>query len=280
MHLSHYDPAWVARKARERPSDLRLASHIVDAIADAGFNALIVDCADGVRYRSHPELRRPYSIAMAGLTALAARARRRGLDVIPKLNFAQSARHQHNHWFRPHHDRLDDDEYWRRAFLIVDELIRACRPRRFFHVGMDEDHDRSTVQYVEAVRRLRAGIRRRGLRTVMWNDTAHLYGRRWVHAEKCLRAEPTLPRDVVQMLWDYSKVHPEIVRRLWRRGFTVWAAPGRTAPLVQGWRDALLRHGSGMVMTTWTTCRPANRARLLGPVETLGRLYSLPAGAR
>jgi hypothetical protein len=33
-------------------------------------------------------------------------------------------------------------------------------------------------------------------------------------------------------------------------------------------------------MTTWAACRPANRARLLGPVETLGRLYSLPAGAR
>jgi hypothetical protein len=218
---------------------------------------------------------------MTGLAALAARARRHGLDVIPKLNFAQSARHQHNHWFRPHHDRFDDDEYWRRAFLIVDELIRACRPRRFFHVGMDEDHDRSTEQYVAAVRRLRAGLRRRGLRTVMWNDTAHFYGRRWVHAEKCLRAEPALPRDVVQMIWDYSAVHPDIVRRLRRRGFTVWAAPGRTAPLVQGWREALLRHGgTGMVMTTWAACRPANRARLLGPVDALGRLYGLPAGAR
>lgn len=215
LHLSHYDPAWIARKARERPIDLRLAAHVVDALAAAGFNAVILDCEDGVRYRTHPELRRPYSISMKGLAALAARARRRGLDVIPKLNFAQSALHRHNHWFRPHHDRFDDEEYWHRAFVIIDELIRACRPRRFFHVGMDEDHDRSTVQYVHAVRRLQDGLRRRGLRAVMWNDTAHMGGRRWVHAEKCLRAEPDLPRDVVQVVWDYSDVrqapHPPVL---------------------------------------------------------------------
>ena len=274
LHLSHYDPAWLARKARERPIDLRLAAEVVDALGAGGFNALIVDCEDGVRYRTHPELRRPYSISMAGLARLAARARRRGLDVVPKLNFAQSARHQHNHWFRPYHDRFDDEEYWRRAFLVIDELIRACRPRRFFHVGMDEDHDRSTEQFVRAVWRLRDGLRRRSLRAVMWNDSAHLDGRRAVHAEKCLRAEPGLPRDVVQAVWDYSCVHPDIIRRLRRRGFTVWGAPGRTAALVQRWRAALLRHGgSGVIMTNWIACRPANRTRLLEPIETLGRLY-------
>jgi hypothetical protein len=217
---------------------------------------------------------------MKSLAVLAAGARRRGLDVVPKLNFAQSALHQHNHWFRPHHDRFDDEEYWRRAFLIVDEIIRACRPRLFFHVGMDEDHDRSTAQYVHAVWRLRDGLRRRGLRTVMWNDTAHMRGRRWVHAEKCLRAEPALPRDVVQAVWDYSHVRPDIIRRLRRHGFPVWGAPGRTAALVQGWRDALLsERGSGLVMTNWIPCRPANRTCLLGLVATLGPLYRAPAAA-
>ena len=274
LHLSHYDPAWLARKARERPIDLRLAAKLVDALGPAGFNALVVDCEDGVRYRTHPDLRRPYSISMDALARLAARARRRGLDVVPKLNFAQSARHQHNHWIRPYHDGFDDEEYWRRAFLLIDELIQACRPRRFFHIGMDEDHDRSTEQFVRAVWRLRDGLRRRDLRAVMWNDTAHRYGRRWVHAEKCLRAEPALPRDVVQAVWDYAQVRPEIVRRLRRRRFTVWAGPGRTAALIQGWLDALIRHGgSGVIMTTWTACRPANRIRLVEPIDLFGRVY-------
>ena len=274
LHLTHYDPAWCRRKAWERQFSLRLALEAVEAMAAAGYTTLVVDCEDAVRYQSHPELARPYTAPMRDLATLARRAHQRGLDVVPKINFPQSHWHFHNHWFRPHHLLFDNAEYWRRAFRIIDELIRVCRPRRYFHVGMDEDHERSTVQYVRAIRMLRDGLRRRGLKTVIWNDTAYPMGRRWVHAEKSLRAEADLPRDVVQVLWDYDGFQPEILRRLRRRGFEVWVAPGRDAAQIARWHDAVRRLGGrGLLITQWIPCRPRNRRRILS------RIRQLPASA-
>ena len=64
LHVSHYDPSWMAAKNREKPFDARLAKVVVSEAAKQGFNLLVVDVADGVRYKSHPELKRRYSVPM------------------------------------------------------------------------------------------------------------------------------------------------------------------------------------------------------------------------
>jgi len=274
IHLTHYDPRWYERKAREKPFDLDLGLEVVDALAQVGLNLLVIDCADGVRYRSHPELARPYSVPMAHLEQLVQRAEERGLEVVPKLNFSQSHLHRHNDWFRPYHYLFDNDEYWRLAFELVDELLQVCRPRRYFHVGMDEDHDRAHSQYVEAILTLHSGLQERGLRTIIWNDSAHK-GRALVHAEKSLVAEQHIPRDVVQAVWDYSSAWPDIVRRLVQAGFEVWGAPGQDPDQARQWRQAILQHGGqGLLMTNWIPCRRPNRAKFLRLIRTVGPIYS------
>ncbi len=271
LHITHYDPMWNARKSREKRFDLKLALEAVEAMARSGFNTLVIDCADGVRYKSHPELVRGYTAPMNDLKKLAARARQLGLDVVPKLNFAQSHWHCHNHWFRPHHLLFDSPLYWRRAFRIIDELIRACRPRSFFHIGMDEDHERSSVQWARAIKTLRDGIRRRGLRVLHWTDVAYPRGRAWIHAEKCLAAEPLVPKDVTQVVWDYDSVQPEILKRLRKRGFDCWIAPGGNPLRILQWKQALLKAGgSGMLFTQWIPCRPKFRSKILGYLNRLG----------
>jgi len=270
LHLTHYDPRWVERKGREKAPDISLALELMDAMAEAGLNLLVVDCADGVRYKSHPELRRRYSVPMSALKRLAARARKHGIEVVPKLNFAQSALHQHNHWFRPHHWLFDSEEYWRLAFELIDELIEACGPERFFHVGMDEDHDRSHAQYTQAIVTLRDGLAERGLRAAMWKDE-QTYAAADVHKEKSRAAERRIARDVVQVVWQYRTVLTDVVRRLTRKGFEVWGAPGAQPDQVAAWRDAILRcGGTGLLLTQWIPCRPGNRRRLLHVVRDLG----------
>ena len=274
IHITHYDPSWVKRKAREKPFDLGVGLEVVEAMADAGLNLLVVDCADGVTYKSHPELKRSYSAPMAHVRRLAAQARKHDIEVVPKLNFAQSALHQHNHWFRPHNALFDNGEYWRRAFQLADELIEACEPPRFFHIGMDEDHDRSHAQYAAAICTLRDGLRERGLRAVMWKDQQS-YAAADVHAEKSRAAEARIPRDVVQVVWHYHTVLTDVVRRLRRKGFDVWGAPGRDPDQVRGWRDAILRYGgTGLLLTRWVPCRPGNRAELLRQIRMLGPICS------
>jgi hypothetical protein len=208
------------------------------------------------------------------LRKLVARAERHGIEIVPKLNFAESGLNQHNHWFRPYHRPFDDADYWRRGFELIDELIKVCRPPRFFHVGMDEDHWRSLAQYSRAVITLDAGLKERGLRTVMWKDCQD-YSAGESHVEKSRASESKIPKDIVQVPWGYARVKGEEVRRLRRKGFEVWGAPGTDPDNVRGWRDALLRYGgTGILLTRWMPCRPGNRASLVSHVRRIGPLCS------
>ncbi len=277
LHITHYDPRWNAIKDRDEevPFDLALGLDAVDAMAEAGLNLLVVDCADGLKYASHPELARPYSVPMETLVQLVARARSRDIEVVPKLNFAQSGLHKHNHWFRPHNDLFDNDRYWELAFEVIDELIEVAQPPRFFHVGMDEDHWRTYDQYVAAIERLHRGLAERNLRTLIWNDSACLWPQAAIHREKSLAAEARAPQEVVHIVWDYSGADEAILTRVKEAGFEVWGAPGHTAPLVARMVEALHNvGGGGVLLTRWIPCVEANREELVGNLRALGPLCS------
>jgi hypothetical protein len=244
MHITHYDPKWFREKPREKPFDLKLGLEVIDELAKHKFNTLIIDCEDGVIFKSHPELARHYSVPMGVLKRLVLRAHSYGMDVIPKTNFSRSRIHKHNHWMNPHSSRhFDTPQYWETAFELIDELIKVCRPKRFYHIGMDEDHDRTFHQYFNAILTLHEGLRKRGLRPVIWNDTAH-GGIALIHARKSRAAERVIPHDVVQVVWDYSRPQGKIVKRLVDAGFDVWGAPGwPQAKKARLWREALKSHG-------------------------------------
>jgi hypothetical protein len=276
IHLTHYDPEWCKRKSREKPFDLNLGLEIIEALSDAGFNLLIIDCADGVKYKSHPELARRYSIPMSCLKQLVNRAQKHNIEIVPKLNFSHSSFHRHNYWFRPYNTLFDNDDYWRIAFEIIDELIEACRPKRYFHVGMDEDHDRDYAQYIEAISRLRKELKQRGLRTIIWNDSSQIKNP-LVDAKKSLEAEKEIPKDIVQIAWDYEHVRPKIIQRLVEEGFEVWVAPSQDPKQVLQWKRAILKYGGkGMVMTTWIPCRGSNRSKMLKLIKNVGPIYCSP----
>lgn len=267
LHVSHYDSWWCGLKSEEKPFDIDLGLEVVDKMAEVGLNLLVIDCADGVEYESHPELSRHYSVPMGTLEGLVERAQEKSIEVVPKLNFSHSEYERHNYWFRPHNALFDNNEYWRNAFDVIDELIETCKPPRYFHIGMDEDDNRSNS------RRLRDGLKERGLRAVMWNDSAHDV-KRPARAEKALAAEKEIPKDVVQVVWDYTCVQLGIVQRLVKQGFEVWGAPGRNPGQVSAWRDAILQSGGkGLLMVLWLPCHRSNRSKFFKLIEEIGPLY-------
>lgn len=279
LHLSHYDPAWVQRKATEKPFDLKVAHRIVDLLADSGFNLFMIGVSDGVAYASHPELKRKYSRPMSDLKELADHAHERGLEVVPKLNFSKSEINCHDWWIREPgevwHTKFDDEPYWRVGLDCVDEIIRACRPQRFFHIGMDEDHERSYTQYVAAIKTLRAALRQRKLRTICWSDLALTYPTGEIYQEKCRAAEAQTPKDIVRLLWDYSHIPTKIMRKTAALGFEHWAAPGHERlEKTMAFRKALLAcGGTGLVMTQWIHCDRANEARMSERIRTFAPAY-------
>ena len=278
LHLTHYDPVWVARKSQEQPFELDLALQIVDTLAARGFNTLLVGVSDGVVFASHPELRRPYSQPIAQLAQLCAHARQKGLEIIPKLNFSKSEVNCHDHWSRapgePWHTHFDDDVYFQRGFDVIDEIIAACKPARYFHVGMDEDHERSHAQYVRAILRLREGLAARHLRTVCWSDSAIDYSSGDVYREKTAFAETQLPTDCVRLLWNYWNVPAGVMQTIRHAGYELWGAPGGKLEQATAFRDALLAAGgTGLVMTHWIACRHENQAALLARITDLAGVY-------
>jgi len=276
IHVSHYDPGWYRKKAKESPFDPAVAIEAIGAMAEVGMNMLIIDCADGVKYKSHPELRKHYTVPMRQLKKVADAAHRCGIEVVPKLNFSKSHRNHHDEWMAEHcleHRWPHDQEYYRIAEDLFDELIQTCQPKRFFHIGMDEDHSRSLVQFVATIKKLHTILRKRRLRTVIWSDACHnnTSSIAQVHAEKCIAAEQLIPRDIVQMPWRYGKSCPSVVKRLTNKGFEVWVAPGWKLPDVKQWRRATLAgNGHGMILTTWRKCDQAHRDDLVELIRTSG----------
>ncbi|MCM8823073.1 MAG: hypothetical protein NC822_00135, partial [Candidatus Omnitrophica bacterium] len=232
LHITHYDPEWYKLKSKEKPFDLDLGIEIVEEIKKVGLNLLIIDCGDGIRYNSHPELARCYTLPPSYLKKLVKYAQENGIEVVPKLNFSQSGYHHHNDWFYPYNELFDNPQYWQIAFDIIDELIEICQPQHYFHIGMDEDHDRAISQYIKAIKTLRNHLKQRKLKALMWNDSAQS-GRALVHAEKVMYAEDNIPKDVVQILWDYNNFQPRVIKRLVEKKFEVWVAPAPARRLLR-----------------------------------------------
>ena len=139
---------------------------------------------------------------------------------------------------------------------------------------MDEDTDRSHRQYAAAVRVLAEGVEARGLRAVMWKDREVICTGVWeAPGEKSRAAEKQMPATVVQVPWGYREANPQLVRRLRRKGFEVWGAPGGRPELVREWREDLLKYGAtGILLTAWRPCRPGNRKHFLDLIRTCGPL--------
>ncbi len=277
LHITHYDPKWCPIKPMEGPFDLATALAVVEAMGQANMDTLIVDIADGVKYASHPELQRHYTVPMSDLAQLAEASHAAGVDIVPKLNFAKSGRNLHDIWMYPHASQFlfteGMDNYFRVAADLIGKLVDVCKPKHFFHLGMDEDHFRSIGQYVDAIERLRETLTGHGLRTMIWNDSCHDFPEEiaQVHAEKSMAAEPKLSKDIVHVLWHYKLVCPDAIRRISEQGFDVWAAPGRDETMIHQWHEALIKQGgSGMLMTNWQKCIPANRESILELVRLAG----------
>lgn len=272
LHLSHYDPLWTKENWRERfPFDLSLGLDLVDEMANLGFNTLIVDCEDAVPFKSHPELSRNYTMEPAEFKALVNHAKAKNIAIIPKLNFSQSSFYCHNDWMRPHNkwdderDMFDSEEYWKIAFELIDDIAGICKPG-YFHIGMDEDTDRSHRLFASAINTLSSGLAVRNIRTVIWRDSrADLRGE--VFTEKHKSAEDKISKDIIPMIWKYDRPgNPQVAKHITNKGFELWGATGEmaTPEIVSAWKELLIENGgTGLILTKWMPCNETNRQPLL-----------------
>lgn len=274
LHLTHYDPAWMKGKKSETRFQRGLMEELIDLSAECGFNAAIFDVADAVEYASHPELKRAYTVPMQELADLAARARGQGLEVIGKLNFSKADRYRHNWWFRPYRELPDDDEYFRHAWQVIDEVLEAVKPSSRFHIGMDEDTVRDADGYCKVIEKLHAGLGERGYKTIIWSDACHDWGE---PRNSVLEAAwERLPRDITLMLWAYRAAKPELVKKFADMSYPVWGASAKEEAVARAWADAIRENdGSGLVATLWLPTQPEYRQDWRALILTSARAFGL-----
>lgn len=227
---------WEDRVAPERPTryyrpelrfDEPLWRDLLQQMAAAGMNMVVIDLGDGVRYKSHPEIAVKNAWSPAKLRQEIARARDLGLEPIPKMNFSAS----HDTWLGEYSRCLSTPRYYQVCRDLIAEAIELFDKPRFFHLGMDEETPRHQRYYGMAIIRQHElwwhdlmlyvkAVEDGGVRPWIWADFI------WHHREDFLQK---MPRSVLQSNWYYDmkfEAETEEAQRSWVDAYRVLEQTG------------------------------------------------------
>ena len=235
---------------------------------EAGINTLIIDVAEALQYKSHPELSAKGALTHEEMSAEVARLKAMGFEVIPKLNFSAS----HDIWLKEYSRMLSTSIYYQVCRDVIEEVAEVFRPNHF-HLGMDEENPQNQRnQMISIVRQhelwwhdfyyLVECVERVGARPWIWADYF------WSHPEECIEK---MPRSVVMCGWFYWRCFSEETLqskgkqtmlagflRLSELGYdqvptaSVWAEPDNLEELTQYCAERIDHtHWLGMMQTTW-----------------------------
>ncbi len=201
-----------------------------------GFNALLYEFEDKLRFARHPDLAHREAWSREQTADFADAARRGGLDVIPLI---QTLGHAEGVVGKPAYAHLREtpevtdqydptsDEAGALLRELLDEVIETFRPREFVHLGGDEtcalgksERLRPLVGqigvgglYLRHMLPLFEHVRARGLRPMIWADIL------LQHPEALER----LPRDVAVVDWNYGRAAERDARVfVWHTGQYTW----------------------------------------------------------
>ncbi|MCD6520619.1 MAG: Tat pathway signal protein [Anaerolineae bacterium] len=191
--------------------DEDLFHQLLEQMAEAGVNMLVIDLGDAVRYQSHPEIAVEGAWSSAKLREELARVRELGIEPIPKLNFSTA----HDAWLGPYSRCVSTKEYYDVCRDLIAEVCELFDGPRLFHLGMDEETFEHQKYYLYALVRQYdlwwddlffyvAEVERHGARGWVWSDYL------WHHPERFWAKMPT---SVLQSNWYYyGEFDPENVR--------------------------------------------------------------------
>ena len=154
-------------------------NEITDRAKEMGVNTLLIDVADGVSYKSHPELHIEGGWTPEFMTEEVRRLRAMGFNVYPKLNFSAA----HDAWLGIYGRMLGTKDYYAVVKDLIDEVCDIFEKPQFFHIGMNEEGEASqkTLTYacyrqfeflMHDVNYILQCVRDNGVRPWMWADIA------------------------------------------------------------------------------------------------------------
>src|SRR4051812_40226086 len=137
-------PFWAAQPILR--FDEPLWNELLERMAKAGMNMVVIDVGDGVQFQSHPEIPVQGAWSRDKLKSELNKLRSMGLEPIPKLNFSAC----HDQWLGEYARMLSTKIYYQVCKDLIAETIDLFDRPRYFHLGMDEEetHHQENFQYV------------------------------------------------------------------------------------------------------------------------------------
>ncbi len=187
--------------------DLSVFHKVTEAMAQNGFNTVVIDIADGILYDSHPEIAVKNALTKAELKKELERLRKMGLDPIPKLNFSTT----HSAWLKSYAYMVGTDKYYDVCRDLIEEVIDLFDTPKLFHLGLEEeDYASQKTQPVAIVRApykkcedanfMFDICRNKGVRPWIWADLNTVNG---FGGEAAFRT--AVDKDVLLSNWEYRK---------------------------------------------------------------------------
>lgn len=124
-------------------TDKAIWDEITQKAVEFGFNSVLVELDDGVRYQSHPEIAVEGAWEVEALKTELQRLRSIGLTPYPKLNFSTA----HDAWLGVYSHMVSTKTYYEVARDIIHEVIDIFDTPEMLHLGYDDEDWQSQLRY-------------------------------------------------------------------------------------------------------------------------------------
>lgn len=182
--------------------DEALWNDLLQQMAAAKFNMVILDLGDAVQYQSHPEIAIEGAWSPDKLRDELKKMRALGLEPIPKLNFSTA----HDAWMGPYSRMVSTPQYYEVVRDLIEEVGELFETPRYFHLGMDEEFAEHQKRFAYVVMRqhelwwhdlflMISSVKNAGSQAWVWSDYV------WKHPDEFYRQMPT---SVLQSNWYYG----------------------------------------------------------------------------
>ncbi len=182
---------------------------LVDAAVENGFNTIVLDLGEGVRYGSHPELAKEGAWTRERVREEVRALRERGITLIPKLNFSAC----HHLWLGDYRKMMGLPKYYEVCRDLINEVYNLFDKPEYIHIGMDEEGDEQFFSQMDLV------AYRQG--ELLWHDLQFLLdcvrdtgAKPWIWADIAF-LEPDefkkriKPENIMLSPWNYRGLKPE-----------------------------------------------------------------------
>lgn len=178
---------------------------ICDKAIECGFDSLLLDIANGIKFKSHPEIAVEGAWTPEFMTEEIRRYKEKGFSILPRLNFSAG----HDAWLEEYSKMVSTPKYYEVARDLIHEVCDIFDTPEIFSLVLDEENglNQGRLQYAcyrqydliwHDVNFLCDCIREKGVRPCMGADYY------WSYPEEFLA---NVPRDVLVCPWYYLNLY-------------------------------------------------------------------------